>query len=86
VQRENNKPKAIPYRPKRSMLSWVDYLVIAATILVFGAVWAANNQHAKAQSHAEATVQGLPQQTSQASDELGLIKARIRLAQGAPWG
>ena len=57
MQRENNKPRAIPYRPKRSMLSWVDYLVIAATILVFGAVWAANNHHAKAQARAEATVQ-----------------------------
>lgn len=86
MQRENKKPKAIPYRPRRSMLSWVDYLVIVATVLVFGAVWAANNHHAKAQARADATVSGLPQQTSQAVDELGLIKARIRLAQGAPWG
>ena len=86
MQRDNNKLKAVPYRPRRSMLSWVDYLVIAATVLVFGAVWAANNHHAKAQSRADATVSGLPQQTSQANDELGLIKARIRLAQGAPWG
>lgn len=86
MQREKNKPKAIPYRPRRSMLSWVDYLVIVATVLVFGAVWAANNHHAKANARADATVSGLPQQTSQAVDELGLIKARIRLAQGAPWG
>jgi hypothetical protein len=86
VQRENNKPKAIPYRPRRSMLSWVDYLVIVATVLVFGAVWAANNHHTKTQARADATVSGLPQQTSQSVDELGLIKARIRLAQGAPWG
>ncbi len=86
MQRDNNKPKAIPYRPRRSMLSWVDYLVIVATVLVFGAVWVANNHHAKAQARADATVSGLPPQTGQAVDELGLIKARIRLAQGAPWG
>jgi hypothetical protein len=39
-----NKPKAIPYRPRRAALNWVDYLVIAATALTFLVVVAVNRQ------------------------------------------
>lgn len=82
-------PKAVPYRPKRSMFNWVDFLVVLATVMVFGAVAAtASSHHAKAQSGNQSrsdAITNLPQQASQSSDELGLIKARIRLAQGAPW-
>jgi hypothetical protein len=68
------------------MLNWVDFLVIVATVTVFGAVVAANNHHAKAQTRAAIeVVTDLPQQASQTPDELGLIKARIRLANGGPW-
>lgn len=68
------------------MLNWVDFLVIFATVLVFGAVVAANNPHAKAQTRTGNTViTDLPEQSVAGSDDLGLIKARIRLAQGAPW-
>ena len=83
-----NKPKAIPYRPKRAALNWVDYLVIAATVLTFLVVVAANNPHAaRAQSRAADVILAseLPQQTSQLGSELGLIKARIGLAMGHPW-
>jgi hypothetical protein len=67
------------------MFNWVDFLVILATVLVFGAVAAtANSHHAKAQSSND-VITNLPQQASQGSGELGLIKAKIRLAQGAPW-
>ena len=80
-----NPPKAVPYRPKRAMFNWVDFLVVLATVLVFGAVAAtANSHHAKAQSSSD-VITNLPQQASQGPDERGLIKARIRLAQGAPW-
>lgn len=67
------------------MFNWIDFLVVLATLLVFGAVAAtASSHHAKAQS-SSGVIGSLPQQASQGSDELGLIKARIRLAQGAPW-
>jgi hypothetical protein len=48
---------------------------------------AANNHHAKAQTRGGDSefVTDLPQQASTGSDELGLIKARIRLANGGPW-
>ena len=87
VQSQSNNIKAIPYRPRRATLNWVDFLVIVATVLVFGAVVAANNHHAKAQTRSAATelVTDLPQQASQTTDDLGLIKARIRLANGGPW-
>ena len=80
-----NKPKAIPYRPRRSALNWVDYLVIAATVLTFLVVLAANNPHAaRAQSRPSdiITAAELPAQTSQLDGKASLIKARIRLAMG----
>jgi hypothetical protein len=82
------KSKAIPYRPKRAALNWVDYLVIAATVLTFLVVVAANNPHAaRAQSRAADIIPAseLPQQTSQLGSDTGLIKARIGLAMGRPW-
>jgi hypothetical protein len=90
VQSPQIKAKAIPYRPKRSTLNWVDFLVVLATVLVFGAVVAANNPHARAQtrttgSKAGALITDLPQQAQSPADEPGLIKARIRLANGGPW-
>jgi hypothetical protein len=79
----SDKPKAIPYRPRRAALNWVDYLVIAATVLTFVVVVAANNPHAaRAQSRASDIIPAsqLPVQISQLGDEAGLIKARIGLA------
>jgi len=79
--------KTVPYRPKRAALNWVDYLVIAATVLTFVAVVAANNPHAaRAQSRAADVIPAseLPVQTSQLGGDVGLIKARIGLAMGRP--
>ncbi len=83
-----DKPKAVSYRPKRAALNWVDYLVIAATVLTFLAVVAANNPHAaRAQSRAADIIpaSALPVQTSRLGSDLGLIKARIGLAMGRPF-
>jgi hypothetical protein len=84
-----NKSKAIPYRPKRAALNWVDYLVIAATVLTFLVVVAANDPHAaRAMGRATANIipaYQLPEQTSQLGGDAGLIKARIGLAMGRPW-
>ena len=80
------KPKT-PYRPRRSALNWVDYLVIAATILTFAAVLAAHTPHsARAQSRATLIpASELPVQTGQLFDDPKLIKARIGLTLGRPW-
>ena len=76
------KAKAVPYRPRRAALNWVDYLVIAATALTFGAVVAATNPHiARAQTRATIIpASELPAQTSAPGEQPGLIKARIGLA------
>ena len=77
------KTKAAPYRPRRAALNWVDYLVIAATALIFVGVVAANNTHAaRAQTRStiipasELPVAGRPDRPTRP----GLIKARIGLA------
>jgi len=83
-----NKSKAIPYRAKRAALNWVDYLVIAATVLTFFVVVAANNPHAARAASRLADIipaADLPQQSSQLGSDAGLIKARIGLALGRPW-
>ena len=76
------KAKAVPYRPRRAALNWVDYLVIAATVLTFLVVVAANNPHAaRAASRASDVIPAsqLPVQVSQLGSDTGLIKARIGL-------
>ncbi len=81
----DTKAKAVPYRPRRSALNWVDYLVIAATALTFAAVVAANNPHA-ARAQTRATLipaAELPTQLAQVADEPGMIKAKIGLALAA---
>jgi len=85
VNSPDTKAKAIPYRPRRAALNWVDYLVIAATALTFAAVVAANNPHAaRAQTRASLIPAAeLPSQDAQASDQPGMIKAKIGLALAA---
>ena len=76
------KAKAIPYRPRRAALNWVDYLVIAATALTFAAVVAANSSHA-ARAQTLSTIipaAELPAQDSHPGNQAGMIKARIGLA------
>ena len=84
----NSQAKAIPYRPKRAALNWVDYLVIAATVATFAVVIAINNPHvARAQTRSSViTAAELPAQSGQVHDDAGLIKAKIGLATGRPWG
>jgi hypothetical protein len=77
----SSKAKAVPYRPKRATLNWVDYLVIAATVMTFLAVLAANNPHnARAQTrNSLIAAADLPAQTVQTAPDPGLIKAAIGL-------
>lgn len=77
----STKAKAVPYRPKRAALNWVDYLVIAATVLTFLAVLAANNPHnARAETRSSVIAStDLPDQTGPSSTDPGMIKAAIGL-------
>jgi hypothetical protein len=80
---DSPKKSAKAHRPRRSALTWVDLLVIAATSLTFGAIVLANKPPAKAQSHAGTTTTlALPQQPQHIPADLALIKARIRLING----
>ena len=67
------------------MLSWVDFLVIAATVLTFGAVVVANKPHAKPRPSPTATTFVLPEQPQHVPAEAALIKVKIRLLNGGPW-
>jgi hypothetical protein len=82
VNSPDQKAKAVPYRPRRAALNWVDYLVIAATVLTFAAVVAANNPHAARAQTRSAVIAAadLPAQVSAPGEPPGLIKARIGLA------
>ena len=73
---------AAPYRPRRAALNWVDYLVMAATAVVFVAVLTVNNMQA-ARAQATSSIipaSELPSQDAQRADRAGLIKARIGMA------
>jgi hypothetical protein len=79
------KPTTV-HRP-RSAQNWVDFLLIAATVVTFLIiiVGATGHSRAKAQGQSSPFTIGLPVQTSEIPTDPGLIKARIRLAVGAPW-
>lgn len=73
---------AAPYRPRRAALNWIDYLVIAATAMVFVAVLAVNGTYAaRAQGRSNVIpASALPSQDAQPDTQAGMIKARIGLA------
>ena len=79
MNNSKSQAKAVSYRPQRAALNWVDYLVIAATIVTFATVVAVNNPHtARAQAHTGViSAADLPEQTSQLHADPSLIKATI---------
>ncbi|WP_421999081.1 hypothetical protein [Reyranella sp.] len=87
----DNKPRSAvrPYR--RPMLTWIDFLVIAAIILTAAAIVSSTVGRARAaesvSTRAAITYDPPTYSTEvgQISDDPGLIKAKIRLAVGAPW-
>jgi hypothetical protein len=80
-----NKPRAIARRRSRMALTWIDFLVIAAIILTFAAIVSTTVSRAKASTHNGASSPEFSTEVSQIQDDPGLIKAKIRLAAGAPW-
>jgi hypothetical protein len=82
-----SQAKAVPYRPRKAALNWVDYLVIAATVVTFGVVIAVNNPHAaRAQTRPNVIpASELPVQTGELPVDPNLIRAKIGLANNR-WG
>ena len=78
--KRTSRTTARPFRPQA--LNWIDFLVIAAIALTFGAIASTTISRAKASDHYDPPT--FATETGQASDD-GLIKARIRLAIGKPW-
>ncbi|MBN9513970.1 MAG: hypothetical protein J0H97_11250 [Alphaproteobacteria bacterium] len=62
-------------------LTWIDYLVIAATVLTFAVVADAAMGRAKASAPPKPAT-AVTAMVSQLPDDPGLIKARLRLAAG----
>ena len=88
-----NKSRSMVQRRSRSSLTWIDFLVILAILLTFVATVSTTLGKARASTPsadrpvatevAEAPV--LPVAAAPAGTGDGLIKARFRLVQGAPW-
>jgi hypothetical protein len=76
---------AAAYRPRRAVLNWIDYLVIAATVMVFVGVMAINGTYAARAQGTSSVIPAkeLPSQDAQPDNQLGMIKARIGLALAA---
>ena len=80
-----DRPKAIARRDRKFALTWLDFLVIAATVLTFGAVLMANLPSGKSSMRTSASPGDLPVEISQLPNDPELVRARIKLANGGPW-
>jgi hypothetical protein len=79
--KRNPRTTARPFRP--NALTWIDFLVIAAIALTFVAIASTTISHAKASDYNDPPT--FSTEAGHATDDLALIKARIRLANGGPW-
>ena len=80
-----DRPKAIARSDRRLALTWLDFLVIAATVLTFGAVLMANIPNGKASMRTGVVPSDGPIEIGQLPDDPTLVRARVRLALGGPW-
>jgi hypothetical protein len=74
-----------PPSRRKPALTWLDFLVIAATVLTFGAVVMANIPTGKSSMRTGVLSRDVPVEIGQRPDDPDLVKARIRLAIGGPW-
>jgi hypothetical protein len=82
-----NKARTIARRRhSRLSLTWIDFLVIAAIILTFAVIVSTTVSRARASTHNGVSSPEFSSDVSQIPDDPGLIKAKIRLAAGGPWG
>jgi len=70
---------------RRLSLGWIDFLVIAATVLTFGAVVMANIPNDRSSMRTGVLSRDVPLEISQRADDPDLVRARIKLAVGGPW-
>ncbi|MBV8187191.1 MAG: hypothetical protein JOY64_00955 [Alphaproteobacteria bacterium] len=75
----------IAHRRSRSSLTWVDFLVIAAIIVTFAAIVSTTVGRARASTYNNITP-SVSTEIGDAHIDSSLIKARLRLATGGPWG
>jgi hypothetical protein len=80
-----NRTRTIAQRRSRSSLTWVDFLVIAAIIVTFAAIVSTTVGRARASTY-NTTVPSYSTEIGDAHIDSGLMKARLRLAAGGPWG
>ena len=80
--KRNARTTSRPYRP--AALNWIDFLVIAAIVLTFAAIASTTISRAKASTTDDPPT--FSTEIGHVADDPGLIKARIRLAVGHPWG
>jgi hypothetical protein len=92
VKPPTDRPKALARSDRRLALTWLDFLVIAATVLTFGAVLMANIPNGKASTRTSVLpptdgpveISQLPNDPQFPNDP-ELVRARIKLANGGPW-
>ena len=91
MESSTNKTRTIARRHSRLSLTWIDFLVIAAIVLTFAVPVTSTRRalavvsRAKASTHNSTSSREFSTEVSQIADDPGLIKAKIRLAAGAPW-
>jgi hypothetical protein len=86
VKPPTDRPKALARSGRKPALTWLDFLVIAATVLTFGAVLMANIPDGKSSMRTSAMPTALPRdipvEISQLPHDPDLMRARIGLAIG----
>ena len=80
-----DRPQAMARSHRRLALTWLDFLVIAATVLTFGAVLMANIPTGKTSMRTSVVPNDGPVEISQLPNDPELVRARIKLANGGPW-
>ena len=80
-----DRPRAIARSDRRLALTWLDFLVIAATVLTFGAVLMANMPSGKSSLRTTTLPGEVPVEIGQPPNDPDLVRARIKLANGGPW-
>lgn len=83
---EHSEPRPdAPAHCRKFALIWVDFLLIAAAVLAFAVVVIANNPATRSSTGAGLRTPHGTVQTSELPEDPGLVRARIRLANGGPW-
>jgi hypothetical protein len=75
----------VPAHRRKFALIWVDFVVVAAAVLAFGAIVIANSPPTRSSTRAGLRTPVDTVQTSEMPEDAALVRARIKLANGGPW-